>query len=158
MRWSELDLDRAMWSLPEARTKNGLRHDVPLAAAVLTILSAVPQQPGRDLLFGVGEGPFSAWSQSHKRLEGRIARLRAEARLGRPLRMREKPDAAADPPPDWRIHDLRRTVVTGMNNIGILPHVVEAVVNHVSGEAKRGVAGVYNHAQYNPEKRQALDR
>ena len=48
---------------------------------------------------------------------------------------------------DWRLHDLRRTVVTGMNDdLGIWPHVVEAVVNHVTGAAKRGVAGVYNRA------------
>ena len=50
--------------------------------------------------------------------------------------------------PQWALHDLRRTVVTGMNELGIAPHVVEAVVNHVSGRAKAGVAGVYNRATY----------
>lgn len=158
MRWSELDLDAALWSLPKERTKNGLRHDVPLSDAALTILRAIPCRPGRDLLFGEGKGSFSAWSQSKSRLDARIARLRTEARLGRPLSDDEAPDPDQDALPDWRIHDLRRTVVTGMNELRILPHVVEAVVNHVSGEAKRGVAGRYNHAQYNPEKRQALDR
>lgn len=157
MRWSELDLERAMWSLPKERTKNGLRHDVPLSDAALAILRGVPRRPGRDLLFGEGAGSFSAWSQSKRRLDLRIAHLRAEARLGRPLSESEEPDPKQDPLPDWRVHDLRRTVVTGMNELRILPHVVEAVVNHVSGDAKRGVAGRYNHAQYNPEKRQALD-
>jgi hypothetical protein len=58
---------------------------------------------------------------------------------------------------DWRFHDLRRTAVTGMNEIGVMPHVVEAVVNHVSGH-RGGVAGVYNRAQYADEKRVALER
>jgi hypothetical protein len=52
-------------------------------------------------------------------------------------------------------HDLRRTVVTGMNELGVAPHVVEAVVNHVSGRARAGVAGVYNRATYSTEKRVA---
>ena len=55
------------------------------------------------------------------------------------------------------MHDLRRTVVTGMSEIGIAPHIVEAVVNHVSGH-KGGVAGVYNKAKYSKEKRAALQR
>ena len=68
---------------------------------------------------------------------------------------------ASSPHPDdalvpWTLHDLRRTVVTGMNELGIAPHVVEAVVNHVSGRAKAGVAGVYNRAVYGREKRAAL--
>ena len=57
----------------------------------------------------------------------------------------------------WTVHDLRRTVVTGMAEIGIAPHIVEAVVNHVSGH-KGGVAGVYNRAKYSQEKRAALQR
>jgi integrase len=158
MRWSELDLDAALWSLPKERTKNGLRHDVPLSDAALAILRTIPRRPGRDLLFGDGEGSFSAWSQSKSRLDVRLARLRAEARLGRPLGAGEEPDVKLDRLPAWRVHDLRRTLVTGMNELRILPHVVEAVVNHVSGDAKRGVAGRYNHAQYNAEKRQALAR
>lgn len=157
MRWSELDLDRAMWSLPKERTKNGLPHDVPLSAEVLALVRAVERRPGRNLLFGDGKGPFSAWSSCKAALDRKLARMRAEARLGRPLRADEEPDPKEDALPGWRLHDLRRTLVTGMNDLGILPHVVEAVVNHVSGDAKRGVAGVYNRASYNPQKRQALD-
>ena len=56
----------------------------------------------------------------------------------------------------WRLHDLRRTAVTGMAELGVAPHVVEAVVNHVSGRARAGVAGVYNRATYALEKRAAL--
>ncbi len=43
-----------------------------------------------------------------------------------------------------------------MAELGVLPHVVEAVLNHVSG-ARAGVAGVYNRASYAREKREALD-
>jgi integrase len=57
----------------------------------------------------------------------------------------------------WRVHDLRRTAVTMMAESGILPHVIEAVVNHVSGH-KGGVAGIYNRAQYTAEKKEALER
>jgi integrase len=57
----------------------------------------------------------------------------------------------------WRVHDLRRTAVTMMAEIGILPHIIEAVVNHISGH-KGGVAGTYNRAQYAAEKKAALER
>ena len=90
-----------------------------------------------------------------KRLDRRVARARAEARLGRPLEHGEQAHAS-DALAPWTLHDLRRTVVTGMNELGIPPHVVEAVVNHVSGRAKAGVAGVYNRATYANEKRMAL--
>ena len=56
----------------------------------------------------------------------------------------------------WRLHDLRRTVATRMAELGVQPHVVEAVLNHVSGH-KAGVAGVYNRALYAAEKRRALE-
>ena len=137
------------------RTKNDLRHDVPLSTQAKALLAAVPHRPGRQLLFGEGSGAFSGWSQSKRRLDGRIARQRAEARLGRPLAKSEHP-APDDALAPWTLHDLRRTVVTGMNDLGIAPHVVEAVVNHVSGRAKAGVAGVYNRAVYALEKRAAL--
>jgi integrase len=157
MRWGELDLGAALWSLPGERTKNGLPHDVPLSAEVLAILRALPRMPGRELVFGSGRGPFSAWSSCKAALDGKIAKARAAARLGRPLARGERPDPTLDALPEWRLHDLRRTLVTGMNELEIAPHVVEAVVNHVSGEAKRGVAGTYNHAKYNPQKRRALN-
>ena len=56
----------------------------------------------------------------------------------------------------WRLHDLRRTASTGMGDLGVQPHVIEATLNHVSG-FRAGVAGVYNRSSYAAEKRQALD-
>jgi integrase len=58
---------------------------------------------------------------------------------------------------DWTVHDIRRTVATGMADIGIAPHIIEAVLNHVSGH-KGGVAGIYNRANYAAEKSAALAR
>jgi integrase len=58
----------------------------------------------------------------------------------------------------WTLHDLRRTVATWLSENGEMPHVVEALLNHVSGAAKRGVAGTYNRALYRDQKRAALAR
>ena len=56
----------------------------------------------------------------------------------------------------WHLHDIRRTVATGMADLGVQPHIVEAVLNHVSGH-KAGVAGIYNRAAYSKEKTDALN-
>jgi integrase len=153
MRWSELDLTpgNAVWRLPASRTKNNKPHDVPLPDEALEILQSAPRRavPGtngaeeRDLVFGQHETPFRNWSRAKIAMDKRIAK-NAPASLKMPMS-------------PWRIHDLRRTVITGMNEIGIAPHVVEAVVNHLSGAAKSGVAGIYNRAAYSVEKRQALN-
>jgi hypothetical protein len=57
----------------------------------------------------------------------------------------------------WTLHDLRRTAATKMADIGIQPHVIEAVLNHVSGH-KAGVAGIYNRSAYQKEMKTALLR
>ena len=56
----------------------------------------------------------------------------------------------------WVIHDLRRSVATHMGELGVMPHIIEAVLNHVSG-FRRGVAGVYNRSKLEPQKRAALE-
>lgn len=150
MRWAELDLDKALWSLPGDRTKNKRPHDVPLSDQALEVIRGLPRRDGRALVFGRGEGGFSGWSQCKARLDARIAKARAEA-AGR------KEPTDADRLPDWTLHDLRRSVSTHMAELGIQPHVIEAVINHVSGH-KAGVAGVYNRATYAREKREALAR
>ena len=134
MRWSELDLAQGLWRLPPERTKNNRPHDVPLSALAVAILNTRTRRGGRVFVFGRGEDSFSGWSKAKARLDAEIA-------LSRP----------------WVLHDLRRTAVTGMAEIGIQPHVIEAVVNHISGH-KAGVAGTYNRAQYSQEKRAALQR
>jgi integrase len=136
MRWRELDFDKRLWRIGAERTKNGLPHEVPLSNEAIKLLTAHGRREGRDLVFGSREGPFQGWGNAKIALDGRI---------------REKSELKP-----WRLHDLRRTAATQMNELGVLPHVVEAVLNHTGGH-KAGVAGVYNRASYAAEKRLALD-
>lgn len=141
--WSEFDLARDLWTIPGARTKNGRPHEVPLTPEIRTILDAVGKRDGRDIIFGAGQNGYGGWSKSKKTLDERITAMRKEAGFSKPAL------------PHWRVHDLRRTGATRMGDLGVLPHVVEAVLNHVSG-TKAGVAGVYNKALYRSEKQAAL--
>jgi integrase len=143
LRWSEVDLDAGIVTLPAARTKNKKVHIVPLSEPARAILRA--RERRRDLVFGEGEGPYQGWSNAKTSIDRRIFEARTSA-LGQKAR----------PMPDWRLHDLRRTAATRMADLGVLPHVIEAVVNHISGH-KAGVAGIYNRSTYEPEKRRALD-
>ena len=140
LRWDEIDFDRDVISLPGSRTKNGRPHDIPMSSAVRSLLQSQPGADGRELVFGRGSGPFSGFSRCKERLDLRLTELNG----GTPL-------------PAWVHHDLRRSVATGMADIGIAPHIIEAVLNHVSGH-KGGVAGIYNRASYAAEKAQALAR
>ncbi|WP_019905670.1 site-specific integrase [Methylobacterium sp. 77] len=132
MAWAEVDLAAAMWKLPAERVKNGLPHDVPLSGPALALLTGAPRIEGRTRVFGQGEGGFQGFSRA------KAAHDKRSGITG------------------WRLHDLRRTAATGMNELGVLPHVVEAVLNHISGY-RAGVAGIYNRAIYATEKRAALD-
>jgi integrase len=139
-----LDGDKPVWDIPSDRTKNSRPHSVPLAPQAVTIINARPEIGESGLLFTTtGKTPISAFSKTKERVDGRIARRREEAGL--------------TAMPDWTLHDLRRTMVTMMNErLGIAPHVVESCVNHISGGAKAGVAGVYNKALYLTERRAAM--
>lgn len=152
MRRTEFSDDGNLWTIPSSRTKNHLPLVVALSPLALDVLKEVRSHPDSDLVFSTtGRTPVSGWSKLKGRLDGAmiaIARRNTQKAGGDP----EKVAIAA-----WRLHDLRRTVVTGMNNIGVMPHIVEACVNHVSG-TKGGVAGIYNHAAYLDEKRVAWQR
>jgi integrase len=141
MLWSEIDFDRALWSISAARTKNGLPHDVPLSPEAVSILRGVARQGDRDFVFGAGNGPFQGWSNAKAALDARMT----EALRGEAAKLK-----------DWRMHDIRRTVATRLGDLFILPHVVEAILNHILGH-RAGVAGIYNRATYAAEKREALD-
>lgn len=141
LRWSEIDLDRGMIRFPKDRVKNGREHVVPMSPAVRGLIEAQAVRDRRDLIFGEGVGGFSGWAAAKAKLDQDIA--------------------APKPMASWRLHDLRRTVATRMaespgdGGLGVAPHVVEAVLNHVSGH-KAGVAGIYNWAKYEAEKTAAL--
>ncbi len=143
MAWSEIDLEQVLWSLPGSRTKNHRPHDVPFSDLALEILASVPRRAGRDLLFGESERGFSGWSKAKLALDKRIAADREGSGL-----------PALAP---WRLHDLRRTFATRGGDLGLFPHVIEAVLNHVSG-SRAGVAGIYNRSLYAPEKRDGMVR
>ncbi len=141
MAWSELQ--GATWIIPGARTKNALPHELPLPSAALEILAGVHRRDERKLVFGSRVGPFAGWSKAKADLDRRMLEA-----------LRKEHGAKCKLVP-WRLHDLRRTAATRMADLGVLPHVVEAVLNHTSGH-KAGVAGVYNRASYAAEKRAAL--
>lgn len=138
MRWSELNFEERLWVLPRERTKNKRAHEVPLSAAAVILLQQIPRMHGRDFVFGARDNGFSGWSKSKTFLDRDIKAQKSAI-------------------VDWRLHDLRRTAATGMADLGVAPHIVEAVLNHVSG-SRAGVAGIYNRASYREEKRDALDR
>jgi integrase len=133
--------------LPAERTKNKRPHIVPLSQAAMKILAAQPRRVVddgtiREFVFGVGQRGFSGWSRCKERLDQRIAK-----ELGSEL-------------PGWTPHDLRRTMSTVLNGrLEVLPHVVEAILNHVSSHesGKRGVSGIYNKALYLRERVDALN-
>jgi integrase len=134
MERSELSADGAVWTLPGSRTKNHRGHVVPLPPLAREIIAQIPQIDDSRFVFSIdGRGALNGWSRTKAKL-----------------------DAAMGAPP-WRLHDLRRTAATGMAELGIPPHIVEAVLNHISG-AKAGVAGIYNRAAYAEEKKAALER
>lgn len=132
LRWSEINLERNIITLPINRTKNHRAHIVPITPMARAILEARPRRDGRDFVFGVGERGFSGWSKSKARL-----------------------DAALNITP-FVIHDIRRSAATGMSEIGIPPFHIEAVLNHVSGTSS--VAKIYNRNTFEAEKAGALAR
>ena len=140
MRWSELDLQDALWTLPSNRTKNEEAHTVPLSGAALEIIKALPHiKSSGQFVFTSRHGkPPSAFSHAKTRADEAIA----EANKGKPLHA-------------WVFHDLRRTMASGMAALSIQLPVIEKVLNHKSGTF-RGIVGVYQRHSFAEEKRTAL--
>jgi hypothetical protein len=136
--WREIDVPARLIRLPGERCKNHRPHDVPLSDPAMELMQATPRVG--EFVFGTTPIGFSPYADGKHDLDERIAIARGP-----------------EPMPPWVLHDLRRSVATHMAEIGVQPHIVEAVLNHTSGH-KNGVAGVYNRATYVEEKRQALCR
>ena len=153
MRWSELKLAEGIWTLPATRTKNRQPHDIHLSSLALKVIRTVSPMEDCDLVFSTnGETAISGWSKAKRRLDEEIgATRRAGAReLGR--------DASkVGQMPDWRIHDLRRSIATGLANLGVAPIVADRILNHVPRKQKGQVMFVYNRAEYARERRRALE-
>lgn len=149
MDWSELDRANALWTIPRERAKNSVANLVPLsplAVSILDIVAGDEEWPIAGVVLTTdGHNPISGFSKSKRLLDTAIVAQSGSDLTG------EKPAAVAH----WRVHDLRRTVATGFQRLGVRFEVTEAVLNHVSG-ARGGVAGVYQRHDWKAEKRSAL--
>jgi integrase len=138
--WREIDIAAKTLTLPGVRTKNGEPHVIPLADAAVEIIKALPRIEGKaGLVFSTtGATPVSGFA----RFRGAIERAMAVEKV--------------ETPKPWVLHDLRRTVATNLQKLGVRLEVTEAVLNHVSG-SRAGIVGVYQRHEYAEEKRAALD-
>jgi integrase len=134
MSWPEIDLGGRLWTLPAARVKNNRVHEIPLSAAALAVLQALPRIGERFVLTSNGEAPSSGYSKGKRKLDALLP-----------------PDMAP-----WRLHDIRRTVASGMARLGANLPVIERLLNHSSGSFA-GIVGVYQKHDFADEKRRALD-
>jgi len=131
--WSEIDLEENTLHLPAARTKNGRPHDVPLSRSALTVIAGLPRLVEADRAFTIRRKPITGFS-----------------------RMKERLDAASGVT-DWTLHDIRRTVASGLQRLGVRLEVTEAVLNHRGG-SMAGIVSVYQRHDYRDEKADALAR
>jgi integrase len=132
LRWDEIDLGTGVLTLPAARTRNRRTLTLTLPEPVLQILRSVTRRDG-PCVFGDPRHGFTGWSAAKRKLDARIAA--AGARL-----------------PHWTVHDLRRTMRTGLGRLGVAPHIAELTINHV----KAGIVAVYDPYRYEPEIADAL--
>jgi integrase len=133
LRWDEIDLDERVLHLPAARTKNGRPHDVPLSAPALAIIDGLSRLVDADRVFTIQRKPVAGFSKMKERLD------------------------AASRVSDWTLHDIRRSVASGLQRLGVRLEVTEAVLNHRGG-SMAGIVAVYQRHDYASEKRDALER
>ncbi len=131
MQWHEIDLDKALWTLPAERSKSERAHIIPLSKPAVKIIKGLPRYLGGPNVFTTTEGarPVSGFSRMKAQLDT-VAKISA-----------------------WRLHDLRRTGRSEMARLNVDDVVAERVLNHLP----RGLARVYNRYEYLPEKRSALE-
>jgi integrase len=139
MRWAEVDLEQALWTIPKRRMKGNLAHEVPLSETARLLLASLPRfdgQKGDGFVFTTtsGERPISGFSKTKRRIDTVI-----ERQMGPPL-------------PGWRFHDLRRTMRTHLGGLPVPSDVAELVIAH----RQTGVRAVYDLHRYREEKRHAL--
>jgi integrase len=127
----EVDFSGRVWTIPKSRTKNGKVHVVHLSAQSVAVLGRAGE-PGPLMFSLLGTKPFQAF--------------------GRAKRMLDQLSGVTG----WRLHDLRRTCVSGMARLGVAPHVADKILNHQSGTIS-GVAAVYQRHEFLAERQAALD-
>jgi len=129
LRWSEIDFNRNLIVLKPDRVKNNRQHELPMSTQVRSILERQPRNG--EFVWG---RRWTSWSDGKARLDSRLNGMAP-----------------------FRLHDLRRSAATHMAELGVLPHIIEATLNHVSGH-RAGVAGIYNRARYVDEMWAALQK
>ena len=139
IEWRELDLERGLWRLPAERSKNRRGHSLPLSPQALEILRALPRFAGSRFVFSPGKTPPSGFSRAKTRLDKFIANLNN-----------------GDPIAPWILHDIRRSVASGLASLGVSLPTIEKLLNHVSGSFG-GVAGVYQQYNFADEMRAATE-
>jgi integrase len=153
MRWDEIDLADKKWTLPASRAKNKRTHEIPLSDAAVGIIERLPRIEGKAgfVVSTTNMTPVSGFSRAKAAIDKAVLEI-----------MRDEAEACGDDPREvkapahWTIHDLRRTVATNLQKLGVRLEVTEAVLNHVSG-SRAGIVGVYQRHEYAEEKRAALE-
>jgi integrase len=133
MEWAELDLEKGLWTLPRERTKNDRRHEVPLSEQAIDLIQQLPRISDRYAFSINGTAPINSFGKNKDHLDELL------------------PDM-----PAWVLHDIRRSVASGMAKLGINLPVIEKILNHVSGSFA-GIVGIYQRHDFADEKRNALD-
>ena len=132
LMWSEVRFSSL--ELPAERTKTGKPLSLPLTPTMRAIIEARERGSDCRYVFGRFDGrPFSGWSGRKEALDARIA-------------------ATGFAMKSWRNHDLRRTLSTGMGELEVAPHVIDAITNH----ALPKMTAIYNRAKIERAKREAL--
>jgi integrase len=112
MTWDELDLEKQVWAIPGTRAKNGKPHTLHLSDAAARVIRSRPRTG--LYVFGRSNKPLGGFSRAKEELDHR-------AKIS-----------------NWRLHDLRRTAVSGMARLGVAPHVADKILNHTAGTISGG--------------------
>ena len=158
MAWSEIDLDKRTWTIPGRRVKNDRAHVVHLSEPAIAVLRGLPRISDANGTGGLvftttGHTPVSGFSRAKRQIDAAMVNVkRIELRGHR----NNRGNGQVEPIVEWTLHDLRRTAATGMARMKVPPHVVDKLLNHVSGTI-RGVAAVYNRFDYLDERCAALE-
>ena len=152
--WREFDIDGGSWEIPAARAKNDERHLCPLSPAALALLKELPRlgKPATFVFTTTTTSPVSGFARAKQSIDKKLRELD----LQRAKEVGQSADSVPAREP-WVLHDIRRTVATGMAELGILADIVERVLNH-KGQSRTGIRAVYQKFEHLPERRDAMLR
>jgi integrase len=141
MKWSDIDFDLGVWTIPEADTKGKRKHVVPLPGMAVDMLKELHLLTGRTsyvFCSHIGDQPIK-WVQQ---MMYRIRKIEHE-------------EQAVS---DFKIHDLRRTAASNMAALGVDRTILGKLLNHAGLAGDNQVTAIYDRHEYISEIRQALDR